>query len=1477
MPPKHQHVTKILASSNSGLVNRLVIRDIEVENFKSYAGKHCVGPFHKTFTTVIGPNGSGKSNVIDSMLFVFGKSARKIRVEGKLSDLIHNSAAHPNVPSASVTVNFVEITDDPKDPNQRIEIPDTQLSITRRVTRSGQSGYYIDGRSATQKEVVDLLKSKGVDLDHNRFLILQGEVEQIAMMKPRADKEGEEGLVEYFDDLIGTNAMIEQINEASRRAAEAYESRLDLLTKLSEAQSERDKMSDAKNACLDYITKHNELQRLISIVSQKAAVGVRAAMQQDLARLAVVSSEKEAHDERLKTQEEEMKRLDQLTREAVKEREKAEKEIQAIEALKQKTDEELAAKKTALDAHEKSRKKDADNVRKYKDLVSATRLEVENIGRDKDIAEQRKGEARNFLADNEADFEKQQDELADRLSGLRQQENKLVQNIAPFARAVVSAEQELETARSKLDDLNRAEHDRAQQIARLHDKISRESDHLARVEQQLASSDSASSNLRERLEEAEAERDKYTQQKNQIGQIIESKKAETKAGAADDQVTSFLCSQRSLKGYLGPLRTLGRIDDRFDVAAGVAGGGVWGFHVVDNEHTAVDAMNLLKQENRGRASFIPLTRITAEFGPAMNNDFNTPPNSKRLFDLISCADEKVRPAFYFAVRNTLVTETLTRARELGLARGERFKCVTVDGSLVDPSGTITGGGDGRPRGADLKGTGQVKSNDKRAEMIQQLKELQGKLQEVFQLEQQAQEAVNQLQFQHRQAVLQPNDYSKLKRQLIPLKTSIESDRNALELLERQQQQQQASAGANLTNPQHQRPDKEALQRDIEVHYETLEAKKRELDIKKHDLIEIRERMKAATGFEFQQFEQRMKDMRAQEQEADKRLSDLNRDQAKKQAAIDQRENEIANLERKIAASATEANQHEREAVLQLQNEVKGLVDKIQQHKGGVSDIDDRLDELKSKKDDVAEKKAFENSKIQECIRQQNEIEESLKPAREKMAKLLEKKVACEREIIDNIQKFGIQTWKQAYENERTLRRGGDDDGDGEGEGEDYERDSKTNRRSNNNNNSNNQQSKSKKQHKAKANKIKKEAHCGNDDDDENDQSASSSSDDDDDEVDNANEDAATPSQRKSSSNKNSRKRIDSASKLHMLRQSQLASFGPSQDGSPSAKMIRKVAAGEAEFDPATFTTSLSVAELETFSVEQTRFTAQEYNAELIRVKEKINFDAVAQWLELDEVYRRVKEQHDDIVASYNRYHGEEERLKEERRVKFLATFGVIQHKLKEVYQTITRCGDAELELVDSSDPFEGIRFTVRPPRKAWKAIGNLSGGEKTLSSLALVFALHHIRPTPVYVLDEIDAALDFRNVAIVGKYILEKGIGAQFIIISLRNNMFELAHQIVGISKVSDCTRSIVISPKFLSERIAEAARLGLAAIRARASHNNNNNNNNNMIVMKQQQADIAASLRNSGGGENMQPEPAAPRTSHGSNKKHKAEEDDKQ
>ena len=185
---------------------------------------------------------------------------------------------------------------------------------------------------------------------------------------------------------------------------------------------------------------------------------------------------------------------------------------------------------------------------------------------------------------------------------------------------------------------------------------------------------------------------------------------------------------------------------------------------------------------------------------------------------------------------------------------------------------------------------------------------------------------------------------------------------------------------------------------------------------------------------------------------------------------------------------------------------------------------------------------------------------------------------------------------------------------------------------------------------------------------------------------------------------------------------------------------------------------------------------------------------MARVTELDEVTRQRDEQRKNV-----------DKLRKARLTEFMSGFALVTTKLKELYQMITLGGDAELELVDSLDPFsEGIVFSVRPPKKTWKNISNLSGGEKTLSSLALVFALHYYKPTPLYVMDEIDAALDFKNVSIVGNYIKERTRNAQFIIISLRSNMFELADRLVGIYKTYNCTKSVAINPNSIEKHSLE-------------------------------------------------------------------------
>ena len=128
----------------STTIRRLMIERIVLINFKSYHGRKEIGPLHKCFSAVVGPNGSGKSNLIESLLFVFGMRAKRMRLN-KLSELIHSSADHlEDVKHATVEVHFQDILDNTDEQDFYEVVPGSQLTISRRVNRSSQSSYFVN-------------------------------------------------------------------------------------------------------------------------------------------------------------------------------------------------------------------------------------------------------------------------------------------------------------------------------------------------------------------------------------------------------------------------------------------------------------------------------------------------------------------------------------------------------------------------------------------------------------------------------------------------------------------------------------------------------------------------------------------------------------------------------------------------------------------------------------------------------------------------------------------------------------------------------------------------------------------------------------------------------------------------------------------------------------------------------------------------------------------------------------------------------------------------------------------------------------------------------------------------------------------------------------------------------------------------------------------------------------------------------------
>ena len=233
---------------------RMIISKIKLFNFKSYQGEHIIGPLNTHFTAVIGANGSGKSNQLEALVFVFGKRASKLRLQS-LKQLIHYSKNFPNLKKAEVTVYFEDHIEN-LETGEWVPVPNSQFNISRSVEKTGIDGqkikYHLNGEEALVQQITEKLIHKGLDLEHNRFMILQGEVEQISLMKPLTGDPDRPGQLEYLEDIIGTNKYVKFIEENELKQSEQIDCRKKCEGVVSTLKRGLEDLEPHKNAAIKY-------------------------------------------------------------------------------------------------------------------------------------------------------------------------------------------------------------------------------------------------------------------------------------------------------------------------------------------------------------------------------------------------------------------------------------------------------------------------------------------------------------------------------------------------------------------------------------------------------------------------------------------------------------------------------------------------------------------------------------------------------------------------------------------------------------------------------------------------------------------------------------------------------------------------------------------------------------------------------------------------------------------------------------------------------------------------------------------------------------------------------------------------------------------------------------------------------------------------------------------------------------------------
>lgn len=628
----------------------LRLEAIRITNFKSFKDTHTIAGLDGQFTAIVGPNGSGKSNIIDSILFVLGYRARKMR-HAMLRDLITSGCTECSV---ELVFNQFKLAR-----TLRARQEDAQ-------SRGCTSKYILNGDEIASAELSTFLKEQGIDVDNNRFLILQGEIENISMMAPLE-------LLDYIEDCIGTSSYKTSIEEAEREALEKEAEHETASNGLKFIETDYLYKEGKKNEKFDYLVfKNDTLGIKKKIVAMKEEISSRKEQ-----GLAAEHAEVEAE-----------------LRELQKRNEKCMQEIRKLEAIREgmdikaREDELLRMRRQAQAAERDNKNKEAKKERLGKEISKLEKEIAESISRAENW--EKEAEAyRRQISDNNEEIRR-----LSRENDIKKKELAGYEEVEGMASAKREAENRLVILMKKRDGMAGQESEVALLKAQIEELENGSA--TAGVDSENRSNTAKTGDGRiispEMLRAAEEEAGQVKKDIGLTRQEIEKRRRRAEdfrfveeASRSEREVVGALSG---IEGVHGLLKNLGSVESGYEVAVEAATK-LMGSVVVETTAVAEKCIAEINKKKLSRTTFIILDRIGTEDGSGMNSAGKKTRNENLLYKKVKC-DKKFVNVFFFALRDTLVVETLGEARSLAFG-AVRHRVVTLDGKLLEKSGVMCGG------------------------------------------------------------------------------------------------------------------------------------------------------------------------------------------------------------------------------------------------------------------------------------------------------------------------------------------------------------------------------------------------------------------------------------------------------------------------------------------------------------------------------------------------------------------------------------------------------------------------------------------------------------------------------------------------------------------------------------------------------------------------------------------------------------------
>ena len=663
----------------------MYLKEIEIQGFKSFADKTKV-VFDQGVTAVVGPNGSGKSNITESLRWALGESSVKSLRGGKMPDVIFaGTESRKPLNYASVVVTLDNQDGFIKDAGQEIK-------VERHIYRTGDSEYKIDGKKVRLRDIHDLFLDTGLGRD-SFSIISQGKVEEIFNSKPeerRAIFEEAAGVLKY---------------KTRRKETES---------KLQQTQDNLDRLED-----IIY-----ELDNQIKPLEKQAATA-RKFIDLDSQRkgiyLDVLVAQIQANKAELDLTEEELNQVQELLTSYYQKRESLELENQSLKKQRQDLQAEMAKDQTSL----------MDLTALISDLerkLALSKLETEQVALNQQEAQARLAsldEKRNALIQEKEEKEANLSQLEANLAVNTNELNRLEAELVAFSD---DPDQMIEQLRERFVAFLQEEADVSNQLTRIENDLEnsrqqtqKQEEQLESLKEQLASAKSKASEQETALKSAkekvqtlladyqtnakqeEEQKQAYQSQQNQLFDRLDSlKNKQAKAQSLENilknhsnfyaGVKSVLQEKNRLGGIVGAVSEHLTFDVRYQTALEIALGASSQHIIVEDEQAATKAIDFLKRNRAGRATFLPLTTIKARSISGQNQDvIASSPGFLGMADELVTFDAKHEAIFKNLLATTAIFDTVEHARDAARKVRYQVRMVTLDGTELRTGGSYAGG------------------------------------------------------------------------------------------------------------------------------------------------------------------------------------------------------------------------------------------------------------------------------------------------------------------------------------------------------------------------------------------------------------------------------------------------------------------------------------------------------------------------------------------------------------------------------------------------------------------------------------------------------------------------------------------------------------------------------------------------------------------------------------------------------------------